>query len=54
MLSLSNLQSFNEYIILRKMSEIKCSYGFFNIMPLVIVNKTISTFFFPLKFIKSL
>lgn len=43
MLPLSDLQSLNEYIILRKMSEFKSSYGIFNIMPLLIINKTIIT-----------
>jgi len=47
MLPLSDLQSLNEYIIIRKMSEFKYSYGIFNIVPLLIVNKTIIALFFP-------
>lgn len=43
MLPVSDLQSLNEYILLRRMSEFKSSYGIFNIMPLLIINKTIIT-----------
>lgn len=43
MLPLSDLQSLNEYIILRKMSEFKCSYGVFNIIPFLMVNRTLIT-----------
>lgn len=47
MLPLSDLQSLNGYLILRKMFKFKCFYGIFNIMHLLIVNKKIITFFFP-------
>lgn len=44
---LNDLQSLNGYLILRKMFKFKCSYGILNIMHLLIVNKTIITFFSP-------
>lgn len=47
MLPLGDLQSLNGYLILRKMFKFKCSCDIFNMMHLLIVSKTIITFFSP-------